>query len=136
MKPSLRKEFFTVKREWMPADSCNNPFDEYFKCKLNNKEWKPSKCCQDYNKHEKRTLALFKQEYQGQNPVSLAPKSYFCSGEDGNKSGSKGVQMKQKTSPSNIISKFWKLEFPKLFKMSVSGVTSIICILISKTNLV
>ena len=48
-----------------------------------------------FNKHENRTLALFKLKYQGQNSVSLAPKSYFCSGEDGNKSGSRGVQIKQ-----------------------------------------
>ena len=65
VKPSFRKEYFTVKREWMPADSCNDHFDEYLECKLNNKEWKPSKCCEDFKKHEKRTLALFKQEYQG-----------------------------------------------------------------------
>ena len=53
------------------------------------------KCCQDFKKHENRTLALFKQEYQEQNSVSSAPKSYLCSGEDGNNSGSKGVQIKQ-----------------------------------------
>ena len=95
VKPSLRKEYFTVKRKWMPADSCNDHFDKYLECKLNKKEWKPSQCCQNFKKHENRTLALFKQEYQGQNSISLAPKSYFCSGEDGNKSGSKGVQIKQ-----------------------------------------
>ena len=29
VKPSLRKEYFTVKREWMHADSCNDHLDEY-----------------------------------------------------------------------------------------------------------
>ena len=52
VKPSLRKEYFIVKRKWMPADSCNDHFDEYLECKLNKKEWKPSKCCQDFKKHE------------------------------------------------------------------------------------
>ena len=28
VKPSLRKEYFTVKREWMPANSCSDHFDE------------------------------------------------------------------------------------------------------------
>ena len=91
----------------MPADSSNNHFNEYLECKLNNKEWKLSKCCQDFNKYENQTLALRKQEYQGQqNSVSLALKSYFCSSEDGNKSGSKGVQISQNNPPSEIISKF------------------------------
>ena len=59
VKPSLRKEYFTVKRKWMPADSCNDHFDKYLECKLNKKEWKPSQCCQNFKKHENRTLALF-----------------------------------------------------------------------------
>ena len=70
VKPSLRKEYFTVKRKRMPADSCNDHFVEYLECKLNRKDWKPLKCCQDFKKHENRTLALFKQEYQGQNSIS------------------------------------------------------------------
>ena len=95
VKPFQRKEYFTAKREWMPANSCNNHFEECLECKLNNKEWKPSKSCQDFNKHENQTLSLFKQEYRGQNYFSLAPKLYFCSGKGDNKSGSRGVQMEQ-----------------------------------------
>ena len=136
VKPSLRKEYFTVKRKCMPADSCNDHFDEYLECKLNKKDWKPSKCVKIL-RNMKTELWLFLNKnikdkilfHWPRNRISVQVKMVI-------NQDPKAFKSNKIISPSKIISKFWKLEFPKQFKMSVSGVTSIICILTSKRNLV
>ena len=115
VKPSLRKEYFTVKRKWMPADSCNDHFDEYLECKLNNKEWKPSKCCQDFKKHENRLWLFLNKNTKDKilfhwprNCISVQVKMVI-------NQDPKAFKSNKIISPSKIISKFWKPEFPKRF---------------------
>ena len=79
--PHLKPNYFRDKLKWLTSKVCPEHEEAFIQCKIENKEWDARPCCSSFVAFDNRTLGKMKVEYEGDNQVCLASKSYFCEGE-------------------------------------------------------
>ena len=91
--PQLRRQYFENRSEFLPSEVCQNTLccQHYVNCRSNQTPWVQPPCCAKAELFDKRTPGLFKTEYDGLEVCFLNPKTYFCTGEKGDKMACKGV---------------------------------------------
>ena len=92
--PHLKASYFRNKLKWLTSEVCPNHKETFIQRKLEGEEWDAQPCCTSFELFDKRTLGKMKLEYEGDNQICLASKSYFCEGET-NKQVCKGVSIAQ-----------------------------------------
>ena len=97
IKPLLREDFFNNYSKWFPAMACEQHSQEWIdmKCGLQSargSDGQTPSCCKARQLFDKRTPGLFKLEFKGREMISLCSKTYYISGEEGDKKSSKGLQ--------------------------------------------
>ena len=91
VRPELKEEFYREWNEWLPAEACDQHFEQFVQTKLAGCEWRGEEpCCVARKKFDKRTPGLFKKEWEGDGIVSLCSKTYYCFGTS-DKYSSKGL---------------------------------------------
>lgn len=65
--------------------------------------WFPRKCCQTHQKHDRRTVGLFKLEAEGSEMIALCSKTYLLQQSDGCKMSCKGIQKNALNAPMDIF---------------------------------
>ena len=76
-------------------DVCEKHKQNYINTKVSGQEWKPEPCSVARQTFMMRLLGKFKLEFCSNLMALLSPKSYICSGLEGDKLVCKGVNTKQ-----------------------------------------
>ena len=74
---------------------CENHKQNYIEAKVAHQEWNPEPCCIARQTFMKSMPGKFKLEFCSTLMALLSPKSYICSGPEGDKLTCKGVNTKQ-----------------------------------------
>ena len=75
--------------------ACEKHKRNYIETKVAGREWTPQRCCLARETYMKRMPGIYKLEFSLNLLALLAPKSYICSGPEGDKLACKGVNTKQ-----------------------------------------
>ena len=94
-KPEKRRECYTQKPNYLLVAICENYKQNYIETEVAGKEWIPEPCCVARQTFIKRMPGKFKVEFCSTSIALLSPKSYICSGPEGDKLACKGVKTKQ-----------------------------------------
>ena len=91
VKAEKRLEYFTQKPNYLVVAACEKHKQNYIETKVAGREWIPQPCCLARETYMKRMPGIYKLELSSNSMSLLAPKSYVCSGPEGDKLACKGV---------------------------------------------
>ena len=95
VKAEKRLEYFTQKPNCLVVAACEKHKQNYIETKVAGREWIPQPCCLARETYMKRMPGIYKLEFSSNSMTLLAPKSYVCSGPEGDKLACEGVNTKQ-----------------------------------------
>ena len=106
IKPEKKKAFYENYHKWLPAQICLSYQEEFVSKRSQDMLFDPHPCCVKQQNFDKRSLGLFKLEWEGTGFIGLCGKAYFGFGVK-DKQVSKGVNVKQnqfnKTTYLNVL---------------------------------
>ena len=93
VKPELREEFSKEYGQWFAKDYCDEHSLAFFAMQFAGLGWYVDDCdsCKQMQAYDLRQVGKFHLECKARGFVGLAPKSYYCKGDDGDKFSAKGV---------------------------------------------
>ena len=92
VKAEKRQKYFTQKPNYLVVAACKKHMQNYIKTNIAGREWSPQPCCLATETYMKCMPGIFKLEFSSNSMALLAPKSYICSGSEGDKLACKGGQ--------------------------------------------
>ena len=108
IKPGMLAEYEAALSKWCVDDNG----DEIVDIKANRTHWFARQCCTKHTKRDKRTVGLFKLEFEGTEMTALCSKTYAVTDGQQTKVSSKGIDKRRLSSPMSAYNDVLDTQMP------------------------